>query len=120
MDELEVSWIFEVAIKKGEVEKLKVLIKEMADQSEATEPGTLGYEWMISDDGKRGEVHETYRDSEAALTHLASFNENYADRLMALVEPTGMVVYGSPNDELKAQLAGADPVYMHLAGGFSQ
>ncbi|MEX3007303.1 putative quinol monooxygenase [Hoeflea sp. TYP-13] len=114
----DVSWVFSVTIKDGAVEKLKAIIAEMADGAKASEPGTLGYEWSISDDGKNGQVHEHYRDSEAALTHLASFNENFAARLMELVEPTGMVVFGEPSAALKKELEGADPVYMQPAGGF--
>jgi quinol monooxygenase YgiN len=115
-----VFWTFNVTIKGGEVAKLKDLIREMSDASEADEPGTLIYEWTISDDKKAAEVHERYADSDAALTHLASFNKNFADRLMALVEPTGMTVYGSPSAVLKKELAGANPVYMDVIGGFAR
>jgi quinol monooxygenase YgiN len=115
-----VFWTFKVNVKDGEVGKLKDLIAEMADASEASEPGTLIYEWTISNDQKSAEVHERYADSDAALTHLASFNKNFADRLMALVEPTGMTVYGSPSAALKKELVGADPVYMDVIGGFAR
>jgi quinol monooxygenase YgiN len=117
---LNVFWTFGVAIKTGKLDELKDLIQEMADTSRANEPGTLTYEWTISDDKKTAEVHERYSDSDAALRHLASFNENFADRLMALVEPTGMTVYGSPGAALKKELEGADPVYREVIGGFAR
>lgn len=115
-----VFWTFKVAIKDGELDKLKDLIREMSDGSKANEPGTLIYEWTISEDEKSGEVHERYADSDAALRHLASFNDNFADRLMVLVEPTGMTVYGSPSAALKKELEGAGPVYMDVIGGFAR
>jgi quinol monooxygenase YgiN len=115
-----VFWTFGVAIKNGKLDELKDLIQEMSDTSQANEPGTLSYEWTISDNKTAAEVHERYADSDAALRHLASFNENFADRLMALVEPTGMTVYGSPSAALKKTLAGADPAYMAVIGGFSR
>ena len=115
-----VFWTFGVAIKDGKRDELKDLIQEMSDASQANEPGTLIYEWTISADKKAAEVHERYADSDAALRHLASFNKNFADRLMALVEPTGMTVYGSPSAALKKQLEGADPVYMEVIGGFAR
>lgn len=113
-----ISWIFEATIKPGSIDQLKAMIVEMADRTEETEAGTLRYEWMISDDNRSAQVHERYRDSAAALTHLASFNENYAERLMMLVDPTGMTVFGSPSEALKKELSGVAPVYMHKAGGF--
>jgi quinol monooxygenase YgiN len=115
-----VFWTFGVAIKNGKLDALKVLIREMADASQAKEPGTLIYEWTISDDKKAAEVHERYADSDAALRHLASFNANFADRLMALVEPTGMTVYGSPSAALKKELEGAKPIYSAVLGGFAR
>ena len=115
-----VFWTFRVAIKDGQVGKLTDLIREMSDASQANEPGTLIYQWVISDDGKSAEVHERYAGSDAALRHLASFNGNFADRLMTLVEPAGMTVHGSPSAALKKQLEGASPVYMDVVGGFAR
>jgi len=115
-----VFWTFGVAIKNGKLDALKALIREMADASKPNEPGTLIYEWTISDDKKTAAVHERYADSDAALRHLASFNANFADRLMTLVEPTGMTVYGSPSAALKKELAGAKPVYNRVIGGFAR
>jgi len=115
-----VFWTFGVAIKNGKLDALEALIREMADASQAKEPGTLIYEWTISDDRKAAEVHERYADSDAALRHLASFNKNFADRLMALVEPTGMTIYGSPSAALRKELEGAKPVYSTVIGGFAR
>ncbi len=120
MNAAEISWVFAVSIKEGKEEALRQLVGEMSDQAEANEPDTLQYLWMISDDGTSGQVHERYRDSSAALTHLASFNQNFAERLMALVDPTGMVVFGNPSETLKAELAGVGPVFMRRAGGFAR
>jgi quinol monooxygenase YgiN len=115
-----VFWTFGVAIESGKLDELKKLIREMSDASQTDEPDTLIYEWTISDDKKAAEVHERYADSDAALRHLASFNKNFAQRLMALVMSTGMTVYGSPSAALKKELAGADPRYMEVLGGFSR
>lgn len=113
-----VFWTFGVTIKTGKLDELKALIREMADASHANEPGTLVYEWTVGDDGTTAAVHERYADSDAALRHLASFNENFADRLMALVEPAGMTVCGSPSAALVKELEGANPVYNRVIGGF--
>jgi len=115
-----IFWTFGVAIRDGKLDALKGLIREMAEASQANEPETLIYQWTISDDEKTAEVHERYSGSDAALRHLASFNNNFADRLMALVEPTGMTVYGSPSVALRKQLEGAGPVYRGVIGGFAR
>jgi quinol monooxygenase YgiN len=115
-----VFWIFEVSVKEGQTSALKELVREMSEASFANEPETLIYQWTISEDGTTAQVHERYASSEAALRHLDSFNRNYADRLMDLVEPTGMTVYGDPSEALKDQLAGAGPEYMQVIGGFAR
>lgn len=116
----EVSWIFSVAIKTGEAANLKTLVEEIADATEVNEPDALSYHWYISEDGLRGEVHEHYKNSSAALEHLSTFNTHYADRIMTMIEPEGMVVFGDPSPALKQELAGANPVFMRTASGFSR
>jgi quinol monooxygenase YgiN len=113
-----VVWVFSVAIKGGQANALKALVREMSDACRANEPETLIYEWTISEDGTTAQVHERYVDPEAALRHLASFNQDFAGRLMALVEPTGMTIYGNTSAALKKELAGAEPTYMTVIGGF--
>lgn len=114
----EVSWVFSSKIKEGALERVKAMIAEMCENTQRSEPGTLAYEWTISEDGKRAQVHERYRDSKAASDHLDAFNTHYAARLMELVEPAGMVVFGAPDAALKQALGGTGAVFMHPAGGF--
>ena len=116
-DNLDIYWVFELAINPGLFEDLKTL---MADLIEATqnEIGTLNYEWTISDDHQVCHVYERYQDSGAAMTHLESFGKNFAVRLMEVVKPARLIVYGTPSAQLKDSLAGLDPVYMAPLGGF--
>lgn len=114
----EVSWMYAVTIKAGQVDALRGLIAEMASRAEANEPGTLEYHWTISEDGTTGHLRERYESSEAALTHLASFNANFADRLMPLLDSAQMFVNGDPSPALRQEIAGAQPTYMVEAGGF--
>ncbi len=74
-------------IKEGELDNFKALVKEMVDATQANEPGTLNYEWFLSDDEKTCHLYERYADSAATMTHLASFGQNFAVRIMAAVEP---------------------------------
>ena len=115
-----IRWILEVSIKDGKAEELESLIAKMAEAAEANEPGTLGYKWMISNDRTIGQVFEHYADSEAALVHLKSFNTNFAQSLLALVEPGRYTVYGNPSEALRSAIAGFKPIYMSEAGGFDR
>lgn len=114
-----VHWVLDVAIKDGELANLMGLIADMAESAEA-EPGTLEYLWMISDDGSIGRLTERYVDSAATLTHLDSFNRNFAEQFETMVDPGRFVVFGDPGAEVKAAIAGFGPIYMQAAGGFSR
>jgi quinol monooxygenase YgiN len=44
-----VSWVLEVSIKPGQLDTFKALAEDLV-QSTRTEPGTLAYEWFLSED----------------------------------------------------------------------
>jgi quinol monooxygenase YgiN len=115
-----VHWLLEVTVKDHQLQNLKDLIVEMADRAHANEPGTLDYMWMVSEDGSTAHVYERYKDSEAALTHLASFDQHFAQRLLTMVDPIRFTVYGSPSEALRQALAGFNPVYLPQVGGFDR
>jgi quinol monooxygenase YgiN len=118
MDNSEIYWVFELAIKPGRFEDLKTLIADMVEATRRNEVGALNYEWAISDDQQVCHVYERYQDSAATITHLESFGANFSARVMEVVKPTRLVVYGTPNDQVKEALAGLSPVYMAPFGGF--
>ncbi|MEM6461171.1 MAG: antibiotic biosynthesis monooxygenase [Pseudomonadota bacterium] len=120
MGTAEIEWLFTMKINDGSRDAFEDMIAEMSDHAKENEPGTLGYQWMISEDGSRAEAHERYRDSAAGLVHMKSFNANFAGRLMELVQPTGMIVYGEPDDALREALKAARAVFMKPAAGFTR
>ena len=113
-----VYWVLELGIKPGELDNFKELMKEMVQATQATEPNTLNYEWTISEDSKSCHIYERYADSAALMTHLAACGEKFAERFMAALEPTRVVVYGNPTDEVKEALSGFGAVFMAPIGGF--
>ena len=115
----EVSWLLEVAVKPGALDGFKVLMKEMVE-STLDEPGTLSYEWFITDDGKAVHVYERYSDSPATLIHLGHFGEKFAARFLGAVDPTRFTVFGRPNDAVKSGLAAFKPTYLVPFGGFAR
>ncbi len=54
------------------------------------------------------------------MIHLESFGQNFAERFMAAVTPARLVVYGDPNDEVRAALSALGPVHMAQIGGFAR
>ncbi len=115
-----VHWILEVAIKDGELDNFKALAEEMSAATKANEPGTLAYEWFVSADGKTCHIYERYADSAATMVHLGSFGANFAERLLAIAEPKRFDVYGNPDDQVRAALAGFGAVHFDQVAGFAR
>lgn len=115
-----VHWVLELNIKEGEFENFEALMAEMVEATQANEPGTTGYEWYVSEDRKTCHICERYVDSAATLTHLESFGQNFAERFMAVLEPTRLMVYGNPSSEAREALAGLGAIHMGQIAGFAR
>jgi len=115
-----VYWVLELAVQPGRMNDLKSVMQDMVEAAGANEPGTLNYEWNVSDDGRICHIYVRYRDSAAVMTHMHAFGTKFTARFMELVTITRFVVYGSPNAEIKAALAAYGPVYLAPFGGFKR
>jgi quinol monooxygenase YgiN len=115
-----ISYVFEVAIRKGQLENFKALMKEMVEATWANEPDTLGYEWFISADGTMCHTCERYVDSAAVLIHMKHVGEAFSPRYFAAAEPRRLVVYGKADDEVKKIFAALNPIYLENAAGFTR
>lgn len=115
-----ISWMFELTLNEGQIDNLKKIMAEMVEVTKANEQGTISYEWTISEDQKKCHINERYRDSEATLTHLATFLSQYAAKLMEFGTATRFVVYGNPDEEVKKILEGFNAIYMLPIGGFTR
>lgn len=115
-----VYWVLDTAIREGKFDELKALMKEMVDATRANEPGTLNYEWTISEDKGKCTLYERYTDSTAAMTHIGNFGKNFAPRFMACLEPKKLVVHGKVSDDVKKALTGMGGVFMTQFGGFAR
>jgi quinol monooxygenase YgiN len=117
-----ISWVNELAVKDGKLETFRELMEEMVSGA-STEPGTLAYEWYISDDSGTVHVVETYADSAAVVAHHVSEGfalHNWARRFMDCVDVTRVVVYGDPNAAARAILDRLGASYRSAWGGFSR
>jgi quinol monooxygenase YgiN len=112
--------MLELDLQKGRESDFRALMAEMVAATQATEPGTLDYEWSLTTDGTRCHIFKRYADSAAVLAHLGTFGQRFAGRFLEALKPVRFVVYGSPSTAVQDALAGFSPVYMQPAGGFSR
>ena len=113
-----IYWVLVLKIHDGQTAAFKALSAELIASSQ-NEPGTLNYEWSLSEDGTSSHIYERYVNSAAIKAHIAN-NGDQVGRLFAMASPISMVIYGSPDDEVRRDLAGLNPVYMVPLGGFGR
>ena len=113
-----ISWILQVAIHPGKLNEFQAVAADLIAASRS-EPGTLDYEWNLSEDSTICHIFERYQDSDALLKHIQSFG-TYARRFMESCHPTRFHVYGIPSEAAKAALEELHPVYFLPIGGFSR
>ncbi len=114
----QVYWLLEFDIKADHKDFL-ALIEEMTASAKAEEH-TLAYEWSVVEGNRHGLLVERYRDSDAVLVHMKKFGEVFAARFMAAVQPTSFVVFGRPDDRVKAIFAPLNATYRTPIMGFSR
>lgn len=108
--------IAEYAIPEGKLDEFKRMAAEIIDEVRANEPNTLSYEWFLSKDESKCYVVQRYRDSEAVLAHLANIAD-LSGRLHEVAPLTGVMIFGSPSDELRQALERVGPkVFEHWNG----
>jgi len=112
-----VRFAVDATVNEGQPEAFKSVAEAMTKGSQA-EPGTLGYEWFFSKDGKRCRLLETYVDAGAALAHFTGpVVTTLVPQLIPLCKMDRFEIYGDPGPEV-AQLAtgwGA-VIYAYWAG----
>lgn len=115
-----VYWILELEVRQGKERDFHELMREMVAATRENEPGTLAYEWSVTNDGRRCHIFERYSNSAAVMVHLAKFGDAYAERFFEILSPIRFVIYGSPSQLVKDALSVFNPDYMKLADGFTR
>ncbi len=114
-----VSWLLMLAVKPGELEEFEDLMTEMVAHTRS-EPGTLAYEWFVSDDGSEVHLYERYIDSAAAMAHLIGFGKHFAQRFTAATDQKAMYVYGNPDETLRRAVSSPTTEFVGPFGGFAR
>ena len=69
------------------------------------EPGTLIYNWYISEANYKGILLERHKNNQAAIKHVNNFiSRKYVDRLMSFCPFESITILGDTSDELKETL----------------
>jgi quinol monooxygenase YgiN len=88
-----------------QLEEFKRIAEAMTAVSRA-EPGTLGYEWFASADGKRFRLVENYVDSSAIEAHfMGAAVQQWVPKIAAVCKVDGFEIYGDPGPKV-AEMAG--------------
>ena len=93
-----ISYVFSVHINGGQLDAFREVADQMIENVAENEPGTLIYEWYLSDDNTACHVLESFTDSGAMLAHFAGAAE-LGPRLLNTCKITGMMVFGEPSPE---------------------
>ncbi len=109
-------------ISSGEVlpeqmDNFKKLAKRVAE-AVAEEPGTLVFEFSVQPDGKTVDLLEMYQNAEAFVAHVKHMRAQFGQEVAQVRKPGKIVVFGSPDAEMKGIIARRDPVYEFYIDGF--
>jgi quinol monooxygenase YgiN len=94
------------AVSEAQMDEFKKLAQTMTEVSKA-EPGTLGYEWFASADGKSFRLVETYVDAEAIEAHfMGAAVQEWVPKLVGTCSVTGFEIYGDPGPKVTEMASG--------------
>jgi quinol monooxygenase YgiN len=115
----DVAYLIELTIQDGKLEDFKQKAAAFAQGAQADEPGTLEYQWWLSEDGSRGLLKEGFDSSESLLTHLGNVGPTLPE-LLAIAPITRLEVFGDPSEEARAALAPLGAQYVGHFVGFER
>ena len=121
MTQTDIHWIAELTIGEGNLETFKALAEEMVAAVKSTEPGTLSYEWYITEDGTTCYVDEWYVDTQAALAHLNGEAPRLLPAILEVSEFTSLkVISDISSRELRDKLTSFGAIFTSHGVGFTR
>lgn len=98
--------LVELTIHEGMLDAFEGVAQQMIAGSQK-EPGTLGYEWHLSEDRRRCRLLETYQDANALLAHFTGpVVQQLVPAVLQLSKVDRFEVYGDPGPQAASMLAG--------------
>lgn len=113
-----ISCLFSLAVKPAEFPEFKALIATIVAATR-TEPGTLIYEYSVNEDNSTVHILERY-NVDAVVSHVDTTFAPFGQRFLELCTIKSLVVYGTPDAEIRKRLDPFGAVYMTPFDGFSR
>jgi len=113
----DIAWTLTLDLAEGQDDAFSVLMAEMVAATKE-EAGAKSYEWHRS--GNTVHINERYETNGDAGIHLGNFGENFAERFLAILSPTGLQVYGPAEGGVREGLAGFGATFYEQVGGFDR
>jgi len=114
-----IDFQIDLDVADGHLETFKGLVTEMVSFIKNEEPGTLIYNWYISENNHKGTLLERYENNQSAIKHVNNFvSGKYVDRLMAICSFESIIILGDASDELKETLKDFTEDFRNHIGGF--
>lgn len=111
-----VAYLFELTIGNGKTQEFSEKAAAYTEAVQANEPGTLEYQWWLSEDGSRCLLKEAFDSSESLLTHLVNVGPSLPD-LLAIAPITRFEVFGELSADARKALDELGAAYFtHLVG----
>lgn len=111
-----VAYLFELTIKEGKLAEFKEKAAAYTAAVKEGEPGTLEYQWWLSEDGERCLLKETFDGSESLLKHIENVSPTLPE-LLAIAPITRFEVFGDVSPEARTTLDSLGATYVgHLVG----
>ena len=113
-----ISCQFSLSVKPAEFPEFKALIANIVAAT-STEPDTLVYEYSVNEDNSTVHILERYK-ADAVVSHVDTTFAPFGKRFLELCTVTSLVVYGTPDAEVRKRLDPFGAVYMTPFDGFSR
>jgi len=113
----DIHWLLTLDLAEGQDAAFDALMAEMVIATKA-EVGAKNYEWHRN--GNAVHIYERYETNGDAGIHLGKFGENFAERFLAILTPTGLQVYGPAEGGVREGLTGFGAVFHDHVGGFAR
>lgn len=101
-----IEYVVEFTIHPGSLDDFKTAARKVIRRVRAEEPGTAGYQWYFSTDGRKCYVVERFENSAALVAHArGSVLADLLPRLLQLSTLDEVRVFGRPTAEAARVLA---------------